>query len=463
MCTIKKNKARGGRAMKQHMILGGLLAAALAPMALAAPQPVRDNWVGSWGYVSAPLPPGLTPVLTIPAPASTVVPLGAAPPAGPVAPPAPPTPAFQPLLDNPGAVPVDIAAGDLTNITIRQAVRLSAGGKRLRLRISNEGGADALSLTSVHVGEAGPDGSIVPGSDRVVTFAGRPGIVAPASSPILSDPIDLPTRPLEKLYISLHAPGSLSARAPRTLFQYAAGRPGDMTDQAQLPQVRLVRAPALVTLVEVDATPATNVVVTLGDSITEGATSTGNAFRSWPDRLAERIAGKNWAVVNAGISGNRLLRYGAGPTALARFDRDVLSVPGVKAVILMEAINDIGRSFSPVGATEPVTLEALQAADLQIIARAHEKGIRVIGATLTPYQGAAYASPAGEAVREALNLWIKSSGAFDGVIDFAPVVADPNAPLAFAAQFNTRDHLHPNDAGYRAMGDSIDLTVITGK
>jgi lysophospholipase L1-like esterase len=461
MCTIKKNNAWGGRAMKRHMMLGGLLAAALAPAALAAGQPVHDNWVGSWGYVSAPLPPGLTPVLTIPAPVSTAIPLGAVPPA-PASAPAPP-PAFQPLLDNPGGVPVDTAATDLTNATVRQAVRLSAGGKRLRLRISNEGGADALTLGSVHVGEAGPDGSIVPGSDRVVTFDGRPGVVAPASSPILSDPIDLVTRPLEKLYVSIHAPGVLSPRAPRTLYQYVAGRPGDTTAEAQLPQARLARVPALVTLVEVDAAPATNVVVTLGDSITEGATSTGNAFRSWPDRLAERIAGRNWAVVNAGISGNRMLRYGAGPTALARFDRDVLSVPGVKAVILMEGINDIGRGFSPVGATEPVTLEALEAADKQIIARAHEKGLRVIGATLTPYQGASYASPAGEAVREALNQWIKTSGAFDGFIDFAPVVADPNAPLAFAAQYNTRDHLHPNDAGYRAMGDAIDLAVITGK
>ena len=310
----------------------------------------------------------------------------------------------------------------------------------------------ALTLDSVHVGEAGPDGSIVPGTDRVVTFDGRPGVTAPASSPILSDPIDLVTRPLEKLYISIHAPGVLSPRAPRTLYQYVAGRPGDATSEAQLPQARLARAPALVTLVEVDSPVATNVVETLGDSITEGATSTGNAFRSWPDRLAERIAGKNWAVVNAGISGNRLLRYGAGPTALARFDRDVLSVPGVKAIIVMEGINDIGRGFSPVGATEPATLEALEAADKQIIARAHEHGIRVIGATLTPYQGAAYASPEGEAVREAYNQWIKTGGAFDGVIDFAPVVADPNAPLAFAAQFNTRDHLHPNDTGYRGHG-----------
>jgi lysophospholipase L1-like esterase len=135
----------------------------------------------------------------------------------------------------------------------------------------------------------------------------------------------------------------------------------------------------------------------------------------------------------------------------------------VKAVILLEGINDIGRGFTPAGNREPVTLEALVAADKQIIARAHEKGLRVIGATLTPYEGAAYASPEGEAVREALNQWILTGGAFDGVIDFASAVADPKAPKAFAPPYNIRDHLHPNDAGYKAMGDAIDLTLVTGK
>jgi lysophospholipase L1-like esterase len=202
------------------------------------------------------------------------------------------------------------------------------------------------------------------------------------------------------------------------------------------------------------------VLVTLGDSITEGAASTANAFRGWPDRLAERLSSHHWAVVNAGISGNRLLRYGAGPSALARLDRDVLSVPGIKAIILLEGINDIGRGFGTPNSTEPVTAEALEAADKQIIARAHEHHIRVIGATLTPYQGASYAAPAGEAAREALNTWIKTSGAFDGVIDFAPVVADPTNPLTYAHAYNDRDHLHPNDAGYKAMGDAVDLAVL---
>jgi lysophospholipase L1-like esterase len=215
-----------------------------------------------------------------------------------------------------------------------------------------------------------------------------------------------------------------------------------------------------VTQVLVEPARPTNVVVTLGDSITEGATSTTLAFRSYPDRLAERLseAGADWSVVNVGIGGNRLLRHGAGPSALARLDRDVLSVPGVKVIILLEGINDIGR-----GNIEPVTAEALIAADRQIIARAHANGIRVIGATLTPYKGAAYATEAGEQVRQALNRWIMTGGAFDGVIDFARPVSDPADPLSFLPKYNTRDHLHPNDEGYRAMADSIDLSLITGR
>ena len=153
-------------------------------------------------------------------------------------------------------------------------------------------------------------------------------------------------------------------------------------------------------------------------------------------------------------------RPGAQPAGQARLDRDVLSVPGVKAIILLEGINDIGRGLGTANSAEPVTAEALEAADQQIIARAREHGIRVIGATLTPYQGASYASPAGETVRESLNTWIKTSGAFDAAIDFAPVVAEAANPLTYARQYNDRDHLHPNDAGYKAMGDAINLGVL---
>jgi lysophospholipase L1-like esterase len=360
-------------------------------------------------------------------------------------------------------VPLGSSTADLVNATVREVVRVSVGGGRLRLRFSNEGGTEPLVLGSVHVATAAADGSIVAGTDHVVDFAGHGGVVIPPGAPVLSDPVDLATQPLTKLYVSIYLPGTQPLRTPRSLWEYVAGEPGDFTDAATLPRMQLMRAPNFLTMVEVQTAQPTGVVVALGDSITEGALSTANAFRSWPDQLADRLAPHHWAVVNAGIGGNRLLRYGAGPNALARLDRDVFAVPGLKVVILLEGINDIGRGFSPVGATEPVTAEALEAADLQIIARAHEHGIRVIGATLTPYQGAGYASAAGEKVREALNTWIKTSGAFDGVIDFAPAVADAADPLTFAKAYNDRDHLHPNDAGYKAMADAVDLKVITGK
>jgi lysophospholipase L1-like esterase len=423
---------------------------------IAAPHKGGDTWIGVWGYVVAPAAPG-------PAPAPFVLIAAPVTPLGMVAPP-PPPPAARvfppPLLENPGNVPVDVTTAELRNTTVRQLVRVSADGSRLRLRFSNEDGTDPLTLGAVHVGVAGPDGTLVAGTDHAVTFHGQSGVVIPASAPLLSDAIDLPTKALDRVYISVHVPGTLALRAGRTLFEYVAGTPGDFTGAAALPGVRLMRVPVLVTLVESQPTAPTNVLVTLGDSITEGAASTANAFRSWPDRLAERVAAHHWAVVNAGISGNRLLRYGAGPSALARLDRDVLSVPGIKAIILMEGINDIGRGLGAPNSTEPVTAEALEAADEQIIARAHEHGIRVIGATLTPYQGASYASAAGEAAREALNSWIKTSGAFDAVIDFAPAVADPENALSFAKAYNDRDHLHPNDAGYQAMAAAVDLGVL---
>lgn len=417
------------------------------------------TWVAAWGYVVSPPPFGQQQPVTAPSANGPLIPLG------PAAAPAP-APAAPRLIDNPGGIPIDAGTADLTNVTMRQIVRVSGGGTSIRLRLSNEGGADALAIGALHVGMAGPDGTILPGTDHVVTFAGKPGTNIPAGAPLLSDPVALPVKALDKLAVSLYAPGRLPVRNARALWQYVAGTAGDSSGAPALPQVRLASAPVIVTQVEVATTQPTDVIVAFGDSITQGSLSTNNAFRGWPDRLAERLAvqpGKQrWAVVNAGIGGNRLLSYGTGPNALARFDRDVLSVPGVKAVILLEGINDIGRGFTTQGPTEPVTAEALIAANQQIIERAHERGIRVIGATLTPYQGAAYSSEKGEAVRQALNAWIRTAGAFDGVIDFASAVADKADALKIDPKFNDGDKLHPNDAGYKAMGDAIDLGVLAG-
>jgi lysophospholipase L1-like esterase len=433
------------------MKLTNLAAAAL--ILASTPAMAAETWLGAWGYPPTPLAPGKPDPNT--------------------APPNPPPPVPASLLPVTDAAPVSVPVvpgnqiPDLSNVTLRQIVRVSVAGSRLRLRLSNEAGTDPLVLGTVHVAEAGDDGAIIPGTDHVVTFdGGQIGVTVPQASPYVSDPVEMKVKPLTKLAVSIYVPGPV-ARGYHPSWNYVSGF-GNRTGERVLTDVRLIRSAAYVTQVEVAADRARNVVVTLGDSITEGAGSSINAFKGWPDRLAERLAadkaGAGWAVVNAGIGGNRLLHTMAGPSALARLDRDVFSVPGVKKIILMEGINDIGRPYQ--GGFEfegPLTVEQLIAVDRQIIARAHARGIQVIGATLTPYEGAHYYDPRGETMRTALNNWIRTGGAFDGVIDFDKAVQDPVHPVAIKAAYNKYDHLHPNDTGYEAMANAIDLKLITGQ
>ena len=437
------------------VMLAALTLAASPGVLQAAQRPAPlETWVGAWGFAPVPQPPGgPSPIAAAVAPS----PLDTAPP------PAPQRPAPRvPPIANPGGVPVDLSTATLANVTFRELVRVSVGGSKLRLRLSNEASAVPLVIGAVSVGLAGPDGALTPGSSRVVTFDGRPDLVMPAGAPILSDPVDLPTTALQRLYVSVHVPGQVvrvGTLAPDAAYTYVAGQAGDFTQAQGLPDVRLTQTPALITGVEVTAPAPTNVVVTLGDSITRGGQSTFNAFASWPDRLAERLAAPGvktrWSVVNMGLSGNRLLRFGAGPSALSRLDRDVLSVPGLKTIVLLEGINDIQR-----GRTDPTSAQAIIAAQKQIVARARARGVRVVGATLTPFKGANNYTEAGEAMRQALNAWIRTGGAFDAVIDFDKAVADPADPISLDRRFNDVDHLHPNDVGYRAMGDAIDLSVL---
>lgn len=421
--------------------LSATLILSLTGLAEAAP---KENWIGAWGLVPVPPPPGIP----VPVFADLTVPMGQHASNlmfGPV------------LLDNPGHVAMAPLGSDFMDVTIRQLVRVSVAGKRIRLRFSNEFNNETLALGHIHVALAGPDGAIIAGSDHPVTFSGHDMVNLPSAAPILSDPVTMAVKPMDRLLISIHVPGNVP-RTGHLRFQYVSGVPGDQTASTQLPQQKIAQLTALVSEVDVDATSATGTIVALGDSITDGDASTSNAFRSWPDRLAERLDGK-MGVVNTGIGGNRLLRYGTGPSALARLDSDVLNVPGVKYIILLEGINDIGRAFPNNLLPEPVTLESLIDADRQIIRRAHDHGIKVIGATLTPYQGAFYASAAGEKVREGLNAWILNGGEFDATLDFAKAVADPANPLVYARKFNDFDKLHPNDTGYKAIADAIDLKV----
>jgi lysophospholipase L1-like esterase len=306
------------------------------------------------------------------------------------------------------------------------------------------------------------ESAIVPASDHALTFSGKAAFTIPPGAEIISDPLDLDVPKLGDLVISVYVPGEVPA--PTThgtgLHTTYISKTGDSTAAPSIADATTSQAWYLISSVDVMAPADTRLVVAYGDSITDGATSTPDTDSSWPSQLARRLLGNkttaNVAIVNQGISGNRVLSDGAGVSALARFDRDVLAQPGVQWLIVMEGINDIGRSSA-----DPVTAEDLIAAHKQMIERAHMRGIKVIGATLTPFAGAAYYTDEGEAMRMALNQWIRTGKAYDAVIDFDAATRDPDNPKQIRPAYNIRDHLHPNDAGYKAMADAFDLSMFT--
>jgi len=272
--------------------------------------------------------------------------------------------------------------------------------------------------------------------------------------------------------IDVFVPGDLGSGSSPITFHNGANQTsyvsatGNYVAEPGFQGAAITRSWFLLSRVEVVAAPRTGAVAAFGDSITDGTRSTPDTNNRWPDHLARRLASQGgFAVMNVAIAGNRVLSEGpapvgfggnAGINALARFDRDVLALPGVTHVVVMEGINDIGTS----GQNGIVaTADDLIAAHKQMIDRAHERGLKIYGATLTPYEGAAYFSPEGEAKRKALNQWIRTSGAYEGVIDFDMVVRDKSAPARINPAFDSGDHLHPNDAGYKAMGESIDLAL----
>lgn len=358
----------------------------------------------------------------------------------------------------------------VANQTIREAARISIGGRRVRIRLSNAYGTGPLQVGAAHLAMHARGSSIDPRTDRTLLLHGKPSVVIPAGALVLSDPVEWEVAPLAELAISLYLPGTTG---PLTWHQLGTqstyiSTPGNVTAATDLPDAAVSTSLYLLAGVEVLAPQATGAVVALGDSITDGYASTVAAFHRWPDYLATRLnharGRRAMAVLDQGISGNRLLHDAIGPNALARFDRDVLAQPGVTEVIVLEGINDIGLPGALHRPAEAVSSEELVGALEQLIERAHSKGLRIFGATLTPFEesGEPYYSAEGEAKREALNDWIRHGARFDAVIDFDRVLRDPAHPTRLAAAFDCGDHLHPNDAGYEAMAAAVDLGLLRG-
>ncbi len=364
----------------------------------------------------------------------------------------------------------------LNNQTIRQVLHLSAGGHRLRVRLTNEYGGKPLTIGAASIARVNADGSVDRSSVRKLSFAGQPSAVIPASAPLLSDPVDLPVKALSDVSLSLYFPqdtGLCTCHQLAVQEGFVSG-PGDFT-ATEFTAAQSVQSRAFVSGVEVEVAHGKTIVV-LGDSISDGVGSTFNENRRWPDVFARRLnhGSAAWGVANQGISGNRVLEDGAGQSALARLDRDVLALPGVAYLIVFEGVNDLGVGFGkwalppgPDNAPPPVIVAPFQkptasvmiAGYRQIIARAHARGIRVFGATIAPFEGAMYWSAEGESQRKAINEWIRHGGEFDAVLDFDAVFRDPAKPTRMAAGKHMGDYLHGNDAGYAAVGNSIDLKL----
>jgi lysophospholipase L1-like esterase len=402
--------------------------AACGPLSLIQAQ---EHWVATWATAQTLARPAAAP---------------AQPPAG------PPT-------------PQSINRFGFQNQTVRMIIRTSIPGRRVRITLSNAFGAEPVVVGAAHIGVQSKESEIVSGTDRALTFNGKPGCTIPPGAVILSDPADLNVPQTAHLAVSLYFPQATGAPTMHAtaLHNTYISREGDATASAAIADPIVTQSYYYLDSVDVLAPSNAALLVAFGDSITDGARSTNETDHSWPALLAIRLAKDkktaHIAVANMGIGGNRVLRDGTGANALARLDRDVISQPGVKWLMVLEGINDIGR-----GATdprEPVSAEELIAAHKQIIERAHMHGIKVIGCTLTPYEGAGYARESGEAIREALNQWIRTSGAYDAVVDFEAAVRDPQNPKRLRPEFDPGDHLHPNDNGYQAMADAVDLKIFT--
>jgi lysophospholipase L1-like esterase len=417
-----------------------------------------EHWVATWATALVARPvqqggargQGAPPVAA--APAAPAGASAAAPPSG--------APAAPPGGGRGGFAPPTT----LTNQTIRQVVRTSIGGTRVRVVLSNAFGTAPIAIGAGHIALRDKESSVVASSVKPLTVSGASTFNILAGAIVVTDPVDLAVPPVSDVVIDLYVPNDIGVGpSPVTTHNGASqtnfvSETGNHSGVPTLPVSARSGAWFMLARVEVMAPAGTAALVAFGDSITDGARSTADTNSRWPDQLARRLAarkGGGVAVLNAGISGNRVLGDGAGVSALARFDRDVLMQTGVTHVVVMEGINDIGIARS----NPSPTAEDIVAGHKQLIERARARGLKIYGATLTPFEGAPYFTPEGEAKRQAVNQWIRTSKAYDGVIDFDLVTRDPAAPTKFLPAYDSGDHLHPGDAGYKAMGDAVDLAL----
>ena len=349
--------------------------------------------------------------------------------------------------------------------TLRQIVHVSLGGKHVRVRFSNAFGRGPLTLTSVHVAMSAGASTIQANTDKQLLFNGNPSVVIPAGALMVSDPVSFDLPPLSDLAVTIHldnVPEGTTVHPGSRATSYVEA--GDLVSATELPKAAAVEHWYFLNGIDVTGSSSSACIVALGDSITDGAKSTTNKNGRWPDVLARRLQEKKGTaqigVINEGIGGNRLVHDSIGPNALARFDRDVLGQSGVHWLIVLEGVNDLGtRGNAASRGEQPASLEQLISAYEQIILRAHAHHIRVYGATILPYEGAHYFSPEGDRDRQAINQWIRTSGKFDGVIDWDAATRDPQHVMHLSAAADSGDHLHPADGGYQVMGDGVDLKL----
>lgn len=353
-------------------------------------------------------------------------------------------------------------APGLAGVTLRQIVHVSIGGRKIRVRFSNAFGKSALTLSSAEVAKAAGGSAIKAGTDKPLTFNEESSVTVPAGGLVYSDPLEFDLSPLSDLAVTIHmptAPDSVTTHSGSRATTYFTS--GDAVRAIALPSAATADHWYFLNGIDVAGPNSSAAVVILGDSITDGKNSTTNGNGRWPDDLARRLyANKsttNVGVLNEGIGGNRLLHDGLGPNALSRLDRDVLTQTSVRWLVVFEGVNDIGTCKSPCDLDS--VAKDITNAYRQIIVRAHSQSIRVYGATITPFGGSFYSTPEAERARQAVNGWIRTSGWFDAVIDFDTVTRDPNHPSNLSAEADSGDHLHPADAGYRIMGDSIELKL----